>query len=240
MASVGLAIPSNRPLVFNLVDLPRWSGVALNRRAFTRLLLISISAHLALLAILADYWFDGAWRLDKHANPSHTAIQIAFERPLSKQTTDNADYAPSKLPAPAELLDYSTPAVSATKPAQPLPMPPDESAVSDTKLFRQPATPLSRSREVITAVARDIARESAAEKTTATGAVIMRPELLALVQAAPRRLGIAGDEASALPNASYQGGSWISVVERDGQCFQVHSADPLTPGSMDMWYMIDC
>ena len=240
MASVGLAVSSDRPLAFNLVDLPRWSGVALNRRAFTRLLLASVSAHLALLAILADHWLDGAWRLNNQVSPSRAAIQIAFEQPLSEQTTNNDSHSSSKLSTSAELFDHSTPAVSAIKAAQPVPMRIDESAVSGTKLSRQPTEGLNRSLEAMTAVARDIASESAAEKTTANGAVIMRPELLALVQAAPRRLGVAGDEASALPSASYQGGSWISVVERDGQCFQVHSADPLTPGSMDMWYTIDC
>ncbi len=240
MASAVVAVSSNHLLAFDLVDLPRWSGVALNRRAFTRLLLVSTLAHLLLLAILADYWLDGAWRLDNRANPSHANIQIAFERPLSEQTTNDDGHATSNLLTSAELLGHSIPVVSAIEPAQPLPMPADESAVADKKLSRQPTAGLNRSLEVITAVARDIVREPAAEKTTATGAVIMRPELLALVQAAPRRLGIAGDEASALPNAAYQGGSWISVVERDGQCFQVHSADPLTPGSLDMWYMIGC
>lgn len=250
-----------------LIDWPRWPGSALSQRHFATLFVVSLIAHLLLLLVVGEQWFDA---LRRSAIATQSDIRIVFEPSAVKRSAEvvlQSLERQTRVDTPAEstaLVEQPDPLTkeNASLSADPVGAAVSEPTVMDAvgkrvpllldnrvggvsretsgETSRQTESGLDISRETITALAREIAKQPIVAKTTSTGAVIMRPDLLTQVQAAPRRLGITGDEPSALPGAAYQGGSWVSVVERDGQCFQVHSADPLTPGSIEMWYWVDC
>lgn len=202
------------------------------RRAFAAALCLSFSAHLVLLSQL-------------HRPAPSTSVS-ATPRSITLALTTTMTPAPTS--PPDRLATAPDPQVATSEPATPA----DSEAIDDTRAQDIPVTTTPQlapapPAEPIPVIDRDALRAIAAEATeegpkpqSVNGGTVADPRLAARLAQLREGKAPVASTASDIPGANFDGNSWSEFVRMGSRCFRVVAADPLTPGSQEMWYREKC
>lgn len=197
-------------------DTPRFQ-----HRAVGWALLLSLLLH-ALLVLYLDVNLEWGGR-DAPAATSFSTLELRVRAPSA------VDPRPSVEPVAAPATTTLAP-VTEVEPVPPQTETPEQSL---PKTLR-PGLILD-----LQDVLPDTPEPGAPETITDNGATVMNSELFTLLQDAERRSGyVPGAEGGHA--VEFQGGAWVDFVRDGDRCFRVVRADPLEPGSHDMWYRVSC
>jgi hypothetical protein len=198
-------------------------------------LLFSALSHLVVLPLI---------RLPATSSLNETsAVLITL---ATKPRTSTRDRVSQPVPVPASQAASPEEIKAATIPSAPKDFPAtypvtqdlsrDLSAASDTvtpnlnHLFRDQLRQIA---------GKTSAKEHQGKRKTDNGAVVLDSELLTALNSASVASPIA-DASTSSEVSSFQGGAWQQLVNINGQCFRVVAANPLEPGSVEMWYPRRC
>lgn len=205
------------------------------RRAFAVALAFSVCLHIAVVPQLELFIRP------KLVTPPLASVKLILTAAKPPAPSDPPADAITNTPAGTEAPASSPAPDTGTVPEirdTPPTSPPEAKRTEATATI---AAPLPRiSREALSAIAAEsISDEQGASPPTMNG-TIADPRLrdkLAQIRAQQSPLDLVTQPEAA---ASFDGAGWSEFVQMGSRCFRVVAADPLTPGSTEMWYREKC
>ncbi len=184
-------------------------------RKVLRWLLVSLLAHAALVA-----WYQ--------MQPAAPVVTAPIPRASLELTL-------SRPPAPPNAMEELSPeALPRPNVGAPLTAPKSAPAIEPAPLEQQPRAPGLR-------LDLSLPELGTPDPGAATenGAIVMNPELLDVLRAAPRRSGVEA-RVERDPSGEFQAGAWVEYYRDGDACFRVQRANALAAFDYDVWYRVAC